>query len=141
MRVVLDTNILVSALLSEEGYPARVLATIKRERVTLVTSAYQIGELRGVLARERIKPYIQPEEATDLLYHLEAVGLVVSELPEVNLSPDPKDNPILATAIAGEVELIVSGDKGDMLALGRVEGIPVVTAREAAVRLQGRPTR
>ena len=40
--------------------------------------------------------------------------LVVSELPEVNLSPDPKDNPILATAIAGEAELIVSGDKGDM---------------------------
>ena len=141
MRIVLDTNILVSALISEEGYPAQVLAAIKRERVTLVTSAYQIEELRGVLARERLKPYIRPEEAADLLYHLEAVGLVVSELPEVSLSPDPKDNPILATAIAGEAELIVSGDKGDMLALGRVEGIPIVTAREAAVRLGRRTTR
>ena len=141
MRIVLDTNILVSALISEEGYPAQVLAAIKRERVTLVTSAYQIEELRGVLARERLKPYIRPEEAADLLYHLEAVGLVVSELPEVSLSPDPKDNPILATAIAGEAELIVSGDKGDMLALGRVEGIPVVTAREAAIRLGRRTTR
>ena len=141
MRVVLDTNILASAFISEEGYPARVLATIKRERVTLVTSAYQIEELRGVLAHERLKPYIRPEEATDLLYHLEAVGLVVSELPEVSLSPDPTDNPMPATAIAGEAELIVSGDKGDMLALGRVEGIPVVTAREAAARLQQRTTR
>ena len=141
MRIVLDANILVSALISEEGYPAQVLAAIKRERVTLVTSAYQIEELRGVLARERLKPYIRPEEAADLLYHLEAVGLVVSELPEVSLSPDPKDNPILATAIAGEAELIVSGDKGDMLALGRVEGIPVVTAREAAIRLGRRTTR
>ena len=141
MRIVLDTNILVSALISEEGYPAQVLAAIKRERVTLVTSAYQIEELRGVLARERLKPYIRPEGAADLLYHLEAVGLVVSELPEVSLSPDPKDNPILATAIAGEAELIVSGDKGDMLALGRVEGIPVVTAREAAIRLGRRTTR
>ena len=138
MRIVLDTNILVSALISEEGYPAQVLAAIKRERVTLVTSGYQIEELRGVLARERLKPYIRPEEAADLLYHL---GLVVSELPEASLSPDPKDNPILATAIAGEAELIVSGDKGDMLALGRVEGIPVVTAREAAVRLGRRTTR
>ena len=141
MRVALDSNILVSALISEEGYPARVLATIKRQRVTLVTSAYQIEELRGVLARERLKPYIRPEEATDLLYHLEAVGPVVSELPEVSLSPDPTDNPIPATTIAGEAELIVSGDKGDMLALGRVEGIPVVTAREAAARLQPRTTR
>ena len=141
MRIVLDTNILVSALISEEGYPAQVLAAIKRERVTLVTSAYQIEELRGVLARERLKPYIRPEEAADLLYHLEAVGLVVSELPEVSRSPNPKDNPILATAIAREAELIVSGDKGDMLALGRVEGIPVVTAREAAIRLGRRTTR
>ncbi len=115
-----------------------MLATVKREGITLVTSAFQIEELREVLARERLKPYIRPEEADDLLYHLEAVGMAVSELPDVNLSPDPKDNPILATAVGGEAELIVSGDKNDMLALGHIEGIPIVTAREAAGRLRRR---
>ena len=138
MRIVLDTNIFVSALISGEGSPGQVLAAVKRERITLVTSVYQIDELRDVLARDRLKPYIRPEEADDLLYHLEAVGMVIGELPDVSLSPDPKDNPILATAVAGEAELIVSGDKGDMLALGHVEGIPIVTARDAAGRLGGR---
>ena len=138
MRIVLDSNIFVSALISGGGYPGQVLAAIKRERITLVTSTFQLEELRSVLARDRLKPYLRPEEADDLLYHLEAVGVVVSELPEVMLSPDPKDNPILATAIAGEAELLVSGDKGDMLALGHAEGIPIVTAREAAARLRTR---
>ena len=136
MRIVLDTNIFVSALISGEGSPGQVLAAVRRERITLVTSTFQIEELRRVLARDRLKPHIRPEEADDLLYHLEAVGMVMSELPDIGLSPDPKDNPILATAVAGEAELIVSGDKGDMLALGQVEGIPIVNAREAISLLQ-----
>lgn len=53
----------------------------------------------------------------------------------MNLSPDPKDNPILATAIAADADLIVSGDKRHVLALEDVDGIPVVTAREALNRL------
>ena len=138
MRIVLDTNIFVSALISGEGPPGRVLAAIRRERITLVTSTYQIEELRSVLTRDRLKPYIRSEEADDLLYHLEAVGMVMSKLPDIGLSPDPNDNPILATAVAGQAELIVSGDKGDMLALGQVEGIPIVTAREAVARLHTR---
>ena len=141
MRIVLDTNIFVSGLISGEGFPGQLLAAVKRERITLVTSALQVDELRDVLAHERLKPYIRPEEADDLLYHLEAVGMMMDKLPEVSLSPDPKDNPILATAVAGEADLLVSGDKGDMLALGEVEGIPNVTARDAVGRLRRREAR
>jgi len=53
----------------------------------------------------------------------------------MDLSSDPKDNPILAAAIAGKADLIVSDDKRHMLALGHVEGIPMVTARDALDRL------
>ena len=62
----------------------------------------------------------------------------MSELPDLNLSPDPNDNPILATALAGEVDLIVSGDKSGMLALGSVEGIPIVNARDATSLIRAR---
>ena len=62
-------------------------------------------------------------------------ALVLDEPPEVDLSPDPKDNLILAAAVAGMANLIVSGDKKHMLVLGKVEGIPVVTAREALERI------
>ena len=53
----------------------------------------------------------------------------------MNLSPDPKDNQILAAAITGKADLIVSGDKKHLLALGEVEGVPIVTAREALERV------
>ncbi len=138
VRIVLDTNILVSGLISGEGPPGQVLAAVKNPGITLITSRFQIDELRDVLARDRLQPYIRREEAGDLLYHLDAVAVVVGELPEVSLSADPDDNPILATAIAGDADLIVSGDRGDMLALGTAQGIPIVTAREASGRLRAR---
>jgi putative PIN family toxin of toxin-antitoxin system len=136
VRIVLDANILVSALISGDGSPGQVLAAVKSPGITLITSRFQIDELQDVLARDRLQPYIRREEADDLLYHLEAVAVVVGELPEVSLSADPDDNPILATAIAGDADLIVSGDRGDMLAIGSAHGIPIVTAREAADRLR-----
>lgn len=64
-------------------------------------------------------------------------ALILDEIPVVDLSPDPKDNPILATAIAGNADLIISGDKKHMLSLERVRGIPIVTARQALERLPG----
>ncbi len=135
MRIVLDTNVLVSALIAKEGPPGLLLAAVRRGDFTLVSSTYQIEELREVLGRDRLKPYIRPEEASDLLYNLESLGVVVSELPNVDISPDPKDAPILATGIAGQADLIVSGDKKDMLALNHIGGIPIVTPREAVTRL------
>ena len=135
---MLDTNVLVSALISGDGSPGRVLASIKQEGLTLVTAAAQLDELRNVLRRERLRPRIRPEEAQDLIRNLEAVGEVVTDLPDVSVSPDPDDNRILATAVAGRADLIISGDKKHMLALGRVQGIPIVTAAVAVDRLQRR---
>jgi hypothetical protein len=86
--------------------------------------------------RERLRSCIHPEAAQDLIRNFEAVGEVVTHLPEVNASPDPDDNPILATAIAGRADLVVSGDKKHMLALGDIDGIPIVSAAVAAVLLR-----
>ena len=135
MRIVLDTNVLVSALISGYGPPGRVLAAVRHERVTLVTSEAQLDELRTVLGRERLRPYIRSEEAQDLIRNLEAVGEVVANLPIVSVSPDPDDNVILATAIAGQADLVVSGDKRHMLILEQVDDIPIVTAAVAAARV------
>lgn len=87
-------------------------------------------------SRPHLGSRIALEEVEALIYNLEAVGFVVSELPEVDISSDPKDNPILATAIAGKAEIIVSGDKSHMQSLGRVQGIPILTPRDALERLK-----
>ena len=77
------------------------------------------------------------DEAAVIVQNMGTRALVLDEIPAVNLSPDPKDNPILATAIAGKADLIISGDKKHILLLKDVDGIPVVTAREALERLRG----
>ena len=135
MRIVLDTNVLVSALISGDGPPGRVLAAIRNQRLTLITSEVQLDELRTVLSRERLRPYVRPEEAQDLIRNLEAIGEVIADLPNVNLSSDPDDNVILAAAIAGQADLVVSGDKRHMLILEQVDDIPIVTAAVAAARV------
>lgn len=135
MRVVLDTNVLISALISSSGPPGQLLSAVKRGDLALVTSGYQLEELREVLGREKLRPYIKPEEARDLIDNLETIGSLIHELPECELSPDPADNPILATAIAGKANLIVSGDKTDVLALGRVDDIEIVTPARALAKL------
>lgn len=135
MRVVLDTNVLVSALISSAGPPGQLLSAVKRGDLALVTSEYQIEELRGVLGREKLRRYIRSDEARDLIDNLETIGSLVGELPECELSPDPADNPILATAIAGKADLIVSGDKADMLALGHADDIEIVDPAKALAML------
>lgn len=138
MRILLDTNVLISALLSKDGPPGLVLSAIQRSRHTLVFSAYLAEELRSVSNRRRLRSRIAPEEVEALIYNVEAVGVVVSDLPEIDLSSDPKDNPILATAIAGAADFIVSGDKSHMQSLGQVQGIPILTPRDALERLNAK---
>ena len=135
MRVVLDTNVLVSALISSAGPPGQLLSAVKHGDLALLTSEYQLEELREVLGREKMRRYIRPDEARDLIDNLETTGSLVRELPECELSPDPADNPILATAIAGKADLIVSGDKADMLALGHADDIEIVNPANALARL------
>ncbi len=135
MRLLLDTNIVVSGLLSSKSPPGKLLRAWLDGGFELVTSQEQIGELRRVLAYERLKLYIHPEQAHDFVENLEVLAIMAVRLPMLRLSPDPDDNVILATAVAGKADAVVSGDKADVLALGEVEGIPIITAREAIDRL------
>lgn len=134
-RIVLDTNVLVSALLSPNGPPARLLAAVKDGDVTLITSEAQLQELHRVLYR--LNAQVRPDEAESLVDGLRAVGVIATDLPDVDDSPDPDDNQILATAIAGGADVIVSGDKKHMLSVGRVGAVPIVTARDALNWLPG----
>ena len=131
MRVVLDTNILIAALITRGTPPDGLYRAWLRGEIELVTSAAQLAEIADVVARPRLQRFLDAGEAVAILDNIGARATILEELPPVNLSPDPKDNPILASAIAGKAELIVSGDKKHMLALHVVEGIPVVTARQA----------
>ena len=129
MRVVLDTNIFVSALLKKDSPPDLIRLSWEAKRFTLVTSRWQLAELRRISRYPHLSSLLKPHEVGRLILRLEGHAEVLDELPTVDFASDPDDNPLLATAIAGEADFLVTGDRADVLVLGKVEGVPIVTAR------------
>ena len=131
MRIVLDTNVLVSALITQGTPPDQLYRAWLRNEIELVTSAVQIGELADVLSRPKLRKYVDPADAAELVSDIHLRAIVIRDMPIPRRSPDPKDDAILAAAVAGEAKLVVSGDMPGILALREVEGIPIRTPREA----------
>lgn len=138
MRVVLDTNVLVSALITKGTPPDLLYQAWSTGWFDLVTSERQLAELTRVLAYSKLREYVRRDEAEVLLETIRSVADVVEASPEVALSKDPDDDAILATAIAGQADLLVTGDRSHLLALKEVHGIPIVTPRQALARLPGK---
>jgi putative PIN family toxin of toxin-antitoxin system len=135
MRIVLDSNIIVTGLLSTKGPPGFLLRAWVEEKFILITSQTQLAELRRVMQYKHLRARINPTLASDLFNSIDSLAVVLPSLREVNLSLDPDDNIILATAVDGLADLIVSGDKRHMLSLQRIGDIPIVMAKEAVDRL------
>jgi len=136
MRVVLDTGILIAALITKDTPPDRIYQAWRKRRFELVTSQWQLDEFRRVSRYPKLRKYLQPIEAGNLVNGLRHQARFLEELPDVDLSEDPDDNPLLAMAIAGEVDYLVSGDKRDVLALKKVGKASIVTARRFLTMLQ-----
>lgn len=76
----------------------------------------------------RLRVHLKPAEVGALVSRMRRKAVVLSELPALELSPDPDDNPLLATAAAGEADFLVTGDKSDLLVLGSVGRTRIVGA-------------
>lgn len=136
MRIVLDTCILISSLITK-GTPLDIIYQAWRNKhFTLITSNEQLDELSRVIQYKKLKRFIKVDEGKKLVEILSQWGTVVGNIPTVKYSPDLDDNAIIATAIAGNASYIVSGDKNDLLALKTVEEINIITARQCVERLQ-----
>lgn len=130
MRVVLDTNVVLSGMLRKNS-PADLLRQAWEERrFTLVTSEWQLEELRRVSRYPRLQRYLRPHEVGSLVGQIRRRAIVLEVLPAVEASSDPDDDPILAIALAGEAEWLVTGDKGDLLTIGKVRRVRIVTVRD-----------
>lgn len=129
MRVVLDTNILVAALISPSGAPATILQAFLDERFTLLTCEPQLDELRRVTRDPKIRERLSPGEAGTLVNQLRALALIPERLPRIERSSDPHDDFLLALAEAGKADYLVTGDKSGLLSLGTHAQSRIVTAR------------
>lgn len=130
MRVVLDTNILLSGLMSPTGAPGRLLDAWLEDRYILVSSEEQLREFRRASRYEHVAKYITQSDAGTLVNTVRTLAFMVERLPAVNLSPDPHDDFLLAIAQAGKAHYLVSGDKSGLLVLGKMGNTKIVTAGE-----------
>ncbi len=132
MRVVLDTNILVSALLVHLGRLAAIYRAWQEGYFALLICAEQIDELKATLHKPAIAARIKPYKAGRLVNELKDLAEIIGPLPRVRRSPDPTDDFLLAMSEAGKADYLVTGDKSGLLSLARHQGTRIVSARNFA---------
>jgi putative PIN family toxin of toxin-antitoxin system len=110
-RVVLDPGVLVSALITPTGTPARILAEARSGRFQLIVSPLLLDELREVLRRDKFRPYVALDVVDDFLALLRHDALLAedpTDLPPLR-STDPDDDYLIGLAHSQDA-LLVSGD-------------------------------
>ncbi len=108
MRIVLDTNVVVSGLLNPHGKPGKILQMITSRAVTICYDARIIIEYREVLLRPKFP--IGEAEVDAILEQIEATGHLVATTPLPQNLTDPDDEPFLEVALSGEAEFLVTGN-------------------------------
>lgn len=138
MRLVVDTNVVVSAFLWQ-GVPGRLLDMAGEKQVRLFTSRALLDELADVLSRKKLAKKVLATGLTvpQMLENYRKVVTLVTarQLPQ-RVSPDADDDAVLATVQAAKADLIVSGDRKHLLILKRFEGIPIVAAAQAVAMVE-----
>jgi len=126
MRAVVDTNVLVSALLRRQGVSGAVLSALTDNRFTAIYTTEMLVEGIDVLGRAkfRTKYQIQPADVAALIQLIRLRGELVVPTHSVTICRDPRDDKFLDAALAGQVDCIVSGD-ADLHVLSPFENIPI----------------
>lgn len=124
MRVVIDTNVLVSAALKDQSLPALAVHVVQ-QRGTLLKSPATEQQIFAVVARPHLAALIAPTARAWLLNLFEGAELITI-VERIEACRDPTDDKFLELAVNGRAEIIVSGD-ADLLALNPFREIPIVT--------------
>lgn len=127
LRVVLDTNLLVSYLLTQGKTISRIIDYWEQGDIIVLVSPLIVEELAEVIVRPRLSQHMKADpEALINLIATEA-EYTSGELALPGTSRDPKDDKFLACAVEGKADYLVTGD-ADLLNLGSIQGIPIVRA-------------
>lgn len=138
IRVVIDTNILVSGIISPKSSPAKIIDFWRERKLTFVTSLKILAEVKRVLSYPRIsqKYHLGPSETEEIIKGFSVFSEICSPKERVSVvKDDPADNKFLEAAICAGVQFIVSGDK-HLLRLKEYRGIKIISARQFLEELE-----
>jgi putative PIN family toxin of toxin-antitoxin system len=131
MRIVLDTNVLVSGLLSPHGPPGRIVDGVVAEALVVLFDDRILDEYRDVLGRPKFG--FAPRDIDDLLDQIVAAGEHVSAPPLTMKLPDVDDLPVLEVAVAGKADALVTGNAKHFPRPAR-SGVDVLTPAQLVER-------
>jgi len=140
IRAVLDANVVVSAILSPKGIPAKILTVWRAEEFSAVVSKAIVNEIARVLRYPKIKRRHRWPEKQILIFLEDLVRLSVFTPGNLSLSviaDDPTDNRYLEAGLEGEADYLVSGDE-HLLGLVAYQGMQIVRPREFLTALKER---
>ena len=132
-RAVLDSSVLVSAFIASERELMQLLRLPLRHRYELVLSKEILSETaESLLTKESVRCYATytDEDVHAYLAWLLSVATIVDEVPELSVVPeDPKDNMVIATAVAAKADYLVTGDRTHLLRKKEYQGISIISVR------------
>ncbi len=127
MRVVLDTNVFLSALISPHGPSDAIYRAWRAARFEIVTSAAQLDELMRASRYPRLRTILQPHRVGAMVNNLQR-AIVLESLPSVGEADDPFDTYLLAMAVGGDADYLVTGDlRAGILQLGHMGRTRILT--------------
>jgi uncharacterized protein len=135
MRVVIDTNVWLSALLWG-GQPSLIIQLIEQKQIQAISSENILTELTDILQKPKLQKRLDRLEITAdevVVIAKRLMTLVVTEEVIIPQLRDPKDQMVLATAISGDAQIVISGDK-DLLILHPYGNISILLPQEFLTR-------
>jgi len=126
MRVVIDTNILISAVFWT-GKPKEILNGARKRSITFLTSEPLLKEMKDVLISKNRPFQISKKDANFIVEHLKKVGEVITTKSTLSICKDEPDNRVLECAIDGNADYIVTGDK-QLLKVKEIRGVKIITS-------------
>ena len=132
-KIVVDTNLWISFLISKNPVPIEFLLFSKK--FDLLFSNHLFEELISVVARDKFQNYFHLEDIFELSQRLLAHSYFVETVSKINLSRDEKDNFLLNLAIDGNADFLITGDK-DLLVLKEIENTKILSYIEFATEME-----
>ncbi len=130
LKVVLDANMFVSAILKPNSKPAKILELVQKQKVHLLVSMSILLEIRRVLLYPKLQKlhHLNAKQIDTLLEELIKFAVFIKEELKINaIKDDPSDNKYLECAVQGEAEYIISGDH-HLKDLKNFKGIKIIDA-------------